>query len=102
MCRYISTLYAQEKWPEETVCEDLAAHLRKRFDTNVLRHFRPEFGDKMKKKQKLGQPVAFTDVFGMAIENALLQVDQNSYLLFAVITFVKTQTDIVTSLFTSC
>jgi hypothetical protein len=72
--RYISTLYTQEKWPEEeTVCDELAAHLRKRFNTNVLRHFRPEFGPKMKRKHKTGQPVAFTDVFGMAIGDALLQ-----------------------------
>ena len=72
--RYISTLYVQEKWPENSTCEEFAAHLRKRFNTKVLRHFRHEFGETVKKKQKEGQPVAFTDVFGMAIGDALLQV----------------------------
>ncbi|CAB3987287.1 cytosolic phospholipase A2, partial [Paramuricea clavata] len=76
---YISTLYVQEKWPESSTCEELAAFLRKRFKINVLRHFRPEFKRKVRQKHKIGQPVAFTDIFGMALGDALLQ-DQDAKL----------------------
>lgn len=67
-------LYVDKKWPDSTACHSVAAHLRKRFNTNVLTHFRPEFQKKVGQKVMIGQPVAFTDIFGMAIGDALLEV----------------------------
>ena len=77
--RYISTLYSHDGWPQ-IKCADVAPELRDRFNTNILSHFKLEFRDKMNEKRKRGQIVRFTDLFGMAIGNALLHVSTFSFL----------------------
>ena len=63
-----------EGWPHATTCKDMAEDLKKRFNTNLLSHFRFEFKARMDAKASSGQPVRFTDFFGMAIGDALLAV----------------------------
>ncbi|XP_046841361.1 cytosolic phospholipase A2-like isoform X2 [Xenia sp. Carnegie-2017] len=69
---YIATLYENEKWPELPACDEVAVFLRERFRTSILTHFHSQFGHRVKQKEEKGQPVSFTDIFGMAIGDALL------------------------------
>lgn len=53
----------------------MAEDLKKRFNSNVLSHFHAiDFAKRLKRKRESGQLVRFTDVFGMAIGDALLPV----------------------------
>lgn len=79
LSRYISTLYINEGWPDAITCQDMANDLKKRFNTNLFSHFHLDYKRRMDEKAKGGQPVRFTDFFGMAIGDALLPVsDCNS------------------------
>ncbi|CAB4012185.1 F-box LRR-repeat 13-like, partial [Paramuricea clavata] len=78
---YISSLYIREGWPDSITCEEMANDLKKRFDTSLFSHFQYDFKRRMDEKAKGGQPVRFTDFFGMAIGDALLP-NQNCKLSF--------------------
>lgn len=56
----------------------MANDLKKRFNTTLFSHFHLDFKRRMDKKAKSGQPVRFTDFFGMAIGDALLPVSDNN------------------------
>ncbi|XP_028401054.1 cytosolic phospholipase A2-like [Dendronephthya gigantea] len=75
---YISSLYAREGWPDHLACDEMAKDLRQRFNTKLRSHFNVfDFKHRLEKKAKSGQLVRFTDVFGMAIGNALLPNQQS-------------------------
>ncbi len=76
VCRYISALYIREGWPDNITCKDMADDLKKRFNTSLFSHFQFDFKRRMDEKAKGGQPVRFTDFFGMAIGDALLPVSR--------------------------
>ena len=76
VCRYISALYIREGWPDNITCKDMADDLKKRFNTSLFSHFHVDYKHRMDKKAKGGQPVRFTDFFGMAIGDALLPVSR--------------------------
>lgn len=60
-------------------CSEMAKDLKKRFNTSVLSHFHVlDFARRLKSKRSAGQLVRFTDVFGMAIGDALLPVGGNN------------------------
>ena len=52
----------------------MADDLKKRFNTSLFSHFHFDYKRRMDEKAKSGQPVRFTDFFGMAIGDALLPV----------------------------
>ena len=65
----------REGWPGQMTCQEMADDLRKRFDTSLTSHFHVfDFKKRLNEKAKSGQIVRFTDVFGMAIGDALLPV----------------------------
>ncbi|XP_028398268.1 cytosolic phospholipase A2-like [Dendronephthya gigantea] len=78
---YISSLYMHDGWPDKISCRDMADDLKERFNTPLLSHFHFDFKRRMDEKAKGGQPVRFTDFFGMAIGDALLP-NQESKLSF--------------------
>ena len=57
----------------------MAEDLKERFNSDVLDHFHVfDFAKRLKRKRETGQLVRFTDVFGMAIGDALLPVCRNN------------------------
>ena len=56
-------------------CQEMADDLKKRFGTSVRSHLDVlNFRKRLKRKAKSGQLVRLTDVFGMALGDALLPV----------------------------
>ena len=56
-------------------CQEMADDLKKRFHTSVISHLDVlDFKERLNKKAKSGQLVRLTDVFGMALGDALLPV----------------------------
>ena len=65
----------REGWPCQMTCQEMADDLKKRFHTSVISHLDVlDFKERLNKKAKSGQLVRLTDVFGMALGDALLPV----------------------------
>ena len=78
-CRYISTLFSHAGWPNAINCKDFANELKEKYSSSILSHFHTNFLKIMSEKRTSGQPVALTDLFGMAIGDALLDVSCLKY-----------------------
>ena len=65
----------REGWPYQMTCQEMAEDLKTRFNTKLSSHFDVlDIKKRLEGKAQSGQLVRFTDVFGMAIGDALLPV----------------------------
>lgn len=75
MHRYMSTLYSHPEFPEKGP-KDINQELMKRVSNNPLKLLMPQhikrYIKALWKKKANGQPVTFTDIFGMLIGETLI------------------------------
>ncbi|XP_029633996.1 cytosolic phospholipase A2-like isoform X2 [Octopus sinensis] len=80
---YISSLYSHKKWPESPI-ENLHEELRKNIEPSLLWLLKPNsmyrYIDRIMLKKRTGQPVSFTDFFGLLVGETLLKGRQKSKL----------------------
>lgn len=74
-CRYMSTLYSQPDFPDRGP-KDINKELMNRVSSNPLRLLMPphitNYIQALWTKKATGQPVTFTDIFGMLIGETLI------------------------------